>query len=331
MQLDAKASKRKGGSRAMNREPNKKEEQEAMKSLVGLAYIASLTKGIQVFSHAALIPVPHPSRRFDEMDAGIGSDSAIDATIADARGLCVEDVTIAGTEFLRRAVNASSAGPIGTSLSAAGFGGRFREVRITRFARTATLSSTRAPLGPFEALTKRWFDVTASAVALALVSPLFAAVALLIKFDSRGPVFFRQRRRGYNTEEFRIWKFRTMTTLDDGDVVVQATESDRRITVVGSFLRRTSLDELPQLINVIKGEMSLVGPRPHAVAHDVFFERRIDLYPRRLHVKPGITDGRRSTVSAARPPAMRRCGNVSITISITSTIGRSALISTSSC
>ncbi len=81
-------------------------------------------------------------------------------------------------------------------------------------------------------------------------------------------MFFKQRRRGYNTAEFQIWKFRTMTSLDDGDVIVQATENDGRVTAVGNILRRTSLDELPQLINVLKGEMSLVGPRPHAVAHD---------------------------------------------------------------
>jgi len=131
--------------------------------------------------------------------------------------------------------------------------------------------------------------MAAAGLALLILSPLFAAIAVLIKIDSPGPVFFKQRRRGYNTEEFRIWKFRTMTSLDDGDVVVQASENDSRITTVGNFLRRTSLDELPQLINVLKGEMSLVGPRPHAVAHDRFFERRIALYPRRLNVKPGIT------------------------------------------
>jgi len=102
-------------------------------------------------------------------------------------------------------------------------------------------------------------------------------------------VFFKQRRRGYNMAEFRIWKFRTMTTLEDGDTIKQAAEGDARITFPGAFLRRFSLDELPQLINVLKGEMSLVGPRPHAVAHDRFFERRIAGYPRRLNVKPGIT------------------------------------------
>ena len=148
---------------------------------------------------------------------------------------------------------------------------------------------TREPLGTFQALTKRVFDIALACIALVLLAPLFLGVAVLIKMDSPGPVFFRQRRRGYNLAEFGIWKFRTMTTLDDGDVVKQATVGDARVTRVGKYLRKYSIDELPQLFNVLRGEMSLVGPRPHAVAHDRFFEKRIAMYPRRLNVKPGIT------------------------------------------
>jgi exopolysaccharide biosynthesis polyprenyl glycosylphosphotransferase len=197
--------------------------------------------------------------------------------------------SLSGPDFLERSNNAFSVLPVAIHLSAGGLIGRFKDARIARFGRAAALSLTRAPLSQFEATTKRWFDVVVSAIALILLSPVFAAVALLIKFDSRGPVFFRQRRRGYNTAEFQIWKFRTMTTLDDGDTVHQATENDQRVTGIGRLLRRTSLDELPQLLNVLRGEMSLVGPRPHAVAHDRFFEKRIAQYPRRLNVKPGIT------------------------------------------
>jgi polysaccharide biosynthesis protein PslA len=101
--------------------------------------------------------------------------------------------------------------------------------------------------------------------------------------------FFCQRRRGYNQKEFRIWKFRTMTTADDGHVIIQASEGDPRVTRLGRFLRRCNLDELPQLINVLRGEMSLVGPRPHALAHDGHYERTIEGYGQRLNVKPGIT------------------------------------------
>ena len=136
---------------------------------------------------------------------------------------------------------------------------------------------------------KRAFDAAAAATALLLLAPFFALVALAIKLDSRGPVFFMQRRYGFNQRPFRIRKFRTMLTMDDGDVVRQASANDPRITRVGRFLRRWNLDELPQLVNVIRGEMSLVGPRPHALAHDREFERRIALYARRHNVKPGIT------------------------------------------
>ena len=123
-----------------------------------------------------------------------------------------------------------------------------------------------------------------------LLAPLFAVVAYLIKRDSKGPVFFLQRRRGFNHREFRIWKFRTMTTMDDGDVILQSQgSSDLRVTKVGHYLRRLNIDELPQLINVLRGEMSLVGPRPHAVAHDKLYETRIEKYPRRLNMRPGIT------------------------------------------
>ncbi|WP_291163491.1 exopolysaccharide biosynthesis polyprenyl glycosylphosphotransferase [Hyphomicrobium sp.] len=231
--------------------------------------------------------VPNLAQEPNEIDA------VLDAAIAKARMLGVEDVIISHalvrSQFLERAVNAFSVLPVALHLSTSGFVRGFKDARIARFGETTTISLTRPPLGPLEAAVKRWFDMVAAGVALTLLSPLFAVIAVLIKLDSRGPVFFKQRRRGYNTAEFQIWKFRTMTSLDDGDVIVQATENDGRVTAFGNILRRTSLDELPQLINVLKGEMSLVGPRPHAVAHDRYFERHIERYPRRLNVKPGIT------------------------------------------
>jgi exopolysaccharide biosynthesis polyprenyl glycosylphosphotransferase len=145
------------------------------------------------------------------------------------------------------------------------------------------------PLGPWQLLTKRVLDALVAGVALVLLAPLFAVIGILIKLSSPGPVFFLQRRSGYNGVEFRIFKFRTMVTLEDGDRITQASKGDPRVTKIGRILRRCNLDELPQLLNVLRGEMSMVGPRPHAVAHDREFARQIASYARRLNVPPGIT------------------------------------------
>jgi exopolysaccharide biosynthesis polyprenyl glycosylphosphotransferase len=136
---------------------------------------------------------------------------------------------------------------------------------------------------------KRLFDLVCSALGLLALTPLFILVAILVKLDSPGPVFFVQRRYGFNQQPFRIIKFRTMRAFDDGAVVTQATRDDPRLTRIGRWLRRWNIDEIPQLFNVLAGDMSLVGPRPHALSHDHEFERRISLYARRHNVKPGIT------------------------------------------
>src|SRR4029079_14291033 len=113
-------------------------------------------------------------------------------------------------------------------------------------------------------------------------------IAVLIRIDSPISVFFAQRRFGFNQQPFRIIKFRTMSTLDDGAVIAQARRNDPRLTRIGRGLRRWNIDEIPQLFNVLTGDMSLVGPRPHALTHDREYERRISLYARRHNVKPGI-------------------------------------------
>jgi putative colanic acid biosynthesis UDP-glucose lipid carrier transferase len=126
--------------------------------------------------------------------------------------------------------------------------------------------------------------------ALLLVSaPLWPLIALAIKLESKGPVLFRQRRRGRFQTTIEIFKFRTMTVMEDGSDVRQVVSGDRRVTAVGRFLRRSSLDELPQLLNVIIGDMSLVGPRPHAIAHDEQFSRKISIYHDRHQMRPGMT------------------------------------------
>ena len=136
---------------------------------------------------------------------------------------------------------------------------------------------------------KRFEDIVLGSLILLLISPAMALIAIGIKLTSAGPVFFRQRRYGLNGEEIRVLKFRTMTVLEDGPDVKQATKGDQRITRLGAILRRTSLDELPQFINVLSGEMSIVGPRPHAVAHNEMYRRMIHGYMLRHKVKPGIT------------------------------------------
>ncbi|CAG9238484.1 UDP-glucose:undecaprenyl-phosphate glucose-1-phosphate transferase [Paraburkholderia tropica] len=137
---------------------------------------------------------------------------------------------------------------------------------------------------------KELFDRLFSAFALLALSPLLIAIAAAIKLSSPGPVFFRQQRKGLNGRKFSIYKFRSMYLHDTRHGVIrQATRNDSRITTVGRFLRRTSLDELPQFINVLRGEMSVVGPRPHALEHDAFYEPQIDDYIQRYRAKPGIT------------------------------------------
>lgn len=163
------------------------------------------------------------------------------------------------------------------------------DVAFVSPARPGFARVVRSGIDPLQAGIKRGFDLVLGTMALIAFAPLLTLVAGLIKLDSRGPVFFRQTRYGYNQEPFRIVKFRTMVTLEDGAVVRQAQRNDVRVTRVGRFLRRTSIDELPQLINVILGDMSLVGPRPHAIAHDQAFERDVPLYGRRHNMKPGIT------------------------------------------
>jgi putative colanic acid biosynthesis UDP-glucose lipid carrier transferase len=136
---------------------------------------------------------------------------------------------------------------------------------------------------------KRVLDLTVAATLLVLLAPLMAVIALLIRLDSRGPIFFRQNRTGLRGRPFAIMKFRSMAVLENGETIVQATKDDERTTRIGRILRKTSLDELPQLFNVLMGEMSLVGPRPHAIAHDRHYGGLIDNYAIRQRVKPGIT------------------------------------------
>ncbi|MEL0027783.1 MAG: undecaprenyl-phosphate glucose phosphotransferase [Perlucidibaca sp.] len=145
------------------------------------------------------------------------------------------------------------------------------------------------PFSMADQFLKRCFDLVVSSMALLLLSPVLLGIAVAIKLTSPGPVFFRQSRYGLNGRPIKVWKFRSMKTMDNGPVVQQAQKNDPRLTPIGGFLRRSSLDELPQFINVLTGSMSVVGPRPHAVAHNEQYRGLIPGYMLRHKVKPGIT------------------------------------------
>ena len=155
--------------------------------------------------------------------------------------------------------------------------------------RIVSLEIQRAPLSAIERVVKRAIDLSIGVLALIFFTPIMALTALAIKFDGDGPIFFLQSRRGFNGRQFVMFKFRTMTVQENGDVITQATRNDPRVTRIGKLLRAASIDELPQLLNVLQGEMSLVGPRPHALAHDNYFENLLQDYAFRHHVKPGMT------------------------------------------
>jgi len=147
----------------------------------------------------------------------------------------------------------------------------------------------RGPLTSFEHAAKRCIDVLFAGLGLTVLLPLLAIVAIAIKLDSPGPILFRQQRCGFNGRCFHIRKFRTMSVLEDGASIVQAQFADKRVTPLGRWLRRTSIDELPQLLDVLDGNMSLVGPRPHALTHDNQFDKIVRKYGFRCRVKPGLT------------------------------------------
>ena len=152
-----------------------------------------------------------------------------------------------------------------------------------------TLQLQRAPLSGVQHLVKRTTDIVLASLVLLFFLPIMAIAAIAIKLDSTGPVIFRQIRKGFNGKHFLILKFRTMKVQENGTKVVQATYDDSRVTTIGRLLRSSSIDELPQLWNVLRGDMSLVGPRPHALAHDNYFETLLSDYAFRHQLKPGIT------------------------------------------
>nr|WP_319534990.1 undecaprenyl-phosphate glucose phosphotransferase [uncultured Vibrio sp.] len=161
--------------------------------------------------------------------------------------------------------------------------------RWDQIGQVQTLSVFDTPFAGVSSWIKRLEDIIFSSLILLLIAPILIAIAIGIKATSKGPVIFKQHRYGLDGRKIAVWKFRSMTTMDQGNHIKQATKNDPRITPLGGFLRRTSLDELPQFFNVLQGTMSIVGPRPHAVAHNEEYRQIVDRYMLRHKVKPGIT------------------------------------------
>jgi Undecaprenyl-phosphate glucose phosphotransferase len=213
--------------------------------------------------------------------------------VADCRPLQADDIVILisqqGTSSALALASALSELPVDVHVVPVGSLDLMAMSRITQFGNMVTMRILRSPLSHLGRATKRAFDVVTAIVALILLSPLFVIVSLAIKLDSRGPVFFRQTRHGYNNELIRVLKFRSMTVMEDGNNFTPVSRQDPRVTRLGRFLRRTNIDELPQLFNVLVGDMSIVGPRPHATAQNETFAELISSFSRRHNVKPGIT------------------------------------------
>ena len=163
------------------------------------------------------------------------------------------------------------------------------QARMDTIGGIPVLAVCETPFYGVNGMIKRISDIILSSLILVLISPIMAALAVGVKMSSPGPVLFRQRRYGLDGQEIVVYKFRSMTVTEDGPVVRQATKNDARVTPFGAFIRKTSLDELPQFINVLQGRMSIVGPRPHAVAHNEMYRKLVKSYMIRHKVKPGIT------------------------------------------
>ena len=163
------------------------------------------------------------------------------------------------------------------------------QARVDAIGGLPVVAVCESPFYGWNAVVKRASDLVLASIVLLLAAPLMLAIAAAIRLESRGPALFRQRRYGLDGREIVVYKFRSMTCLEDGAVIRQATRGDQRVTRLGAFLRASSLDELPQFINVLQGRMSVVGPRPHAIAHNEMYRKRIRGYMIRHKVRPGIT------------------------------------------
>jgi lipopolysaccharide/colanic/teichoic acid biosynthesis glycosyltransferase len=228
--------------------------------------------------------LPFPARAF----AAVGKmdQAKVRSMIETCRAARPDDIVILAmsSDLLRSASLAEflSELPVSVHVVPVDTGAMLGSARLGEFGALVTVELVSSPLRAVDKFLKRLFDIVAASAGLLLLWPFLLLAAILIKLDSRGPVLFRQGRHGYNNDIFRVFKFRTMTTLEDGDAFRQAKKDDPRVTHIGRLLRRTNFDEMPQLLNVLAGDMSIVGPRPHPVAMNRSFEQRISPLSRRF-------------------------------------------------
>jgi putative colanic acid biosysnthesis UDP-glucose lipid carrier transferase len=163
------------------------------------------------------------------------------------------------------------------------------QARVDSVGGVPVLAVCESPFHGTVGMMKRWSDIIVAFLAVLLLSPIMVVAAFAVKFTSKGPILFKQKRYGLDGREIEIWKFRSMHIHQEQNVVTQATKGDQRLSPVGAFLRKSSIDELPQFFNVLQGRMSVVGPRPHAVSHNEIYRKIISGYMIRHKVKPGIT------------------------------------------
>jgi Undecaprenyl-phosphate glucose phosphotransferase len=217
----------------------------------------------------------------------------IQELVGGLRSLPLDDIIVLADEAITREMldltSSLAELPVGIHIVSVAALDALGSAQISQFGTLRTLQLYRPPLSMLDLFIKRTFDLVCATAGLIVLSPLLMIVSIAIKLDSRGPVFFRQVRHGFNNEEIQVLKFRSMSCMEDGQTFKQAVENDPRVTRIGRIIRGTNIDELPQLINVLRGEMSIVGPRPHATAHNSLFADLIAPFSRRHSVKPGIT------------------------------------------
>ncbi len=229
----------------------------------------------------------------DSVGLGVASAGDLRALERAARAGEIDDVVIAMPKLSKEAmmslVNRLSALPVSLAICPNAHWLDHTGGEVVRIGGAPMLTLYRRPLEGWGGLMKTAEDYLIGIPAFIILAPVMLAIAIAIKLEGKGPVLFTQQRHGFNHKVFRIYKFRTMTVQEDGETIPQARKQDPRVTRLGAFLRRYSLDELPQIFNVLKGDMSLVGPRPHALAHNHQYALTIENYSGRHKVKPGMT------------------------------------------